>query len=125
MSSTPLVPAIERVSAMLSAPRSDPRAGFQPGDLVDHLDIARPHEHGQDRRAAAHQGLRLVGVERRRGHEVVVKTLKAIRQLVEHRALCLDQAGKFVVQAFGIVAGVGRGAFGKEHADEGTGTPPL
>ena len=64
---------------MLSVPRSEaqtrptrePRR--QPRDLMDELDVAGPDQHRHDRDAAGHQDLGLVGVERRRRHEVVVE----------------------------------------------------
>jgi hypothetical protein len=56
-------------------------------------------------------------VERRRRDEVVVKSLEALRDLVEERALGLDRARELVVQSFGVVARVGGGALREEDMD--------
>ena len=105
------VPAVRR------ADDADPRALRQRRDLVDELDVARPDEHRHDRHAAADERLGLVGVERRRRDEVVVEPVEPLGQLVEERALGLDQAGELAVQALGVVAGVGGRALGEEDAD--------
>ena len=82
---------------MLSVPRSEAHTSptrepvGSAGDLVDELDVARADEHRHDRDAAGDQGLRLVGVERRRRDEVVVEALEPLGQVVEERALGLDQ----------------------------------
>ena len=84
---------------MLSAPRSEAHTRptrepcGQAGDLVDELEVARPDEHRHDRHAAGGQDLGLVGVERRRRHDVVVEPVEPLGQVVEERALGLDQPG--------------------------------
>ena len=84
---------------MLSAPRSDAQTrptrepARQAGDLVDELDVAGPDEHRHDRDAAGGQDLGLVGVERRRRDQVVVEALEPLGQVVEERALGLDEPG--------------------------------
>ena len=109
---------------MLSAPRSDPqmRPTFEPvgqtRDLVDELDVAGPDQHGHDRDATGDQDLRLVGMEGRGRHDVVVEALEAIGQVVEQRPLGFDQPRELVAQPLGVEAGVGVGAFGVEHPDE-------
>ena len=85
---------------MLSVPRSEAQTtptrepAGSAGDLVDELDVARPDEHRHDRHPAADERLGLVGVERRGRDEVVVEPLEALGDLVEQRALGLDQAGE-------------------------------
>ena len=66
------------------------RTRAQAGDLVDELDVAGPDQHRHDRHAAGDECLGLVGVEGRRGHEVVVEPIEALGQVVEQRALDLD-----------------------------------
>ena len=61
--------------------------------------------------------LGLVGVEGRRGDEVVVELVESLGDLVEERALGLDLAGELAVQSLGVVAGVGRRALGEEDVD--------
>ena len=129
--STPVVPDSASVSRMLSAPRSEAQTrptrepARQPGDLVDELDVAGADEHRHDRDATGRQRLCLVGVERRRGHEVVVEALEPVGQVVEQRALGLDQPGELVDQPLGVVAGVGVRALGEEDPDERTGSLAL
>jgi hypothetical protein len=54
-----------------------------------------------------------------------VEALEPVGQVVEQRALGLDHARELVDQALGVVAGVGVGAFGVEHAHERTGALAL
>ena len=75
------------------ADEPDPRAVGQTGDLMDELDVAGPDQHGHDRDATGGQHLGLVGMERRRRHEVVVEALEPLGQVVEERPLGLDQPG--------------------------------
>ena len=116
---------------MFSAPRSDAHTsptrepGGQAGDLVDELQVARPDEHRDDRHAARDERLGLVGVERRRRDEVVVEAVEALGQVVEQRALGLDQARERVDEALGVVAGVGVRALGEQDADERPGALAL
>ena len=122
--STPVLPAIASVSRMLSAPRSEAQTSptrepfGRPAISWTSSTYARPDEHGHDRDAAGDEGLGLVGVERRRRHEVVVEALEALGQVVEERAFGLDETGEFVDQPLRVVAGVGVGALGEQHADE-------
>ena len=74
--------------------RAHARTGRQPGDLVDELEVARAHEHRDDRDTAGGQDLALVGVERRRRDEVVVEPVEPLGHVVDERALRLDQPGK-------------------------------
>ena len=122
-SSTPVVPDSASVSAMFSVPRSDAQTSptrepaGSAGDLVDELDVARPDEHRDDRHAAVDERLGLVGVEGRRRDEVVVEPLEPVGQVVEERALDLDQAGERVAEPLGVVAGVGVRALGEQDLD--------
>ena len=88
---------------------------------MDELDVAGPDEHRDDRQPAVDERLRLVGVERRRRDEVVVEPIEPLRQVVEERALHLDPAVECLVQALGVVAGVGIRALGEQDLDEGAG----
>ena len=94
--SCPTAPGSRRCSPRRAPTRRqpDPGPGLSAGDLVDELDVARPDEHRDDRHPAVDERLRLVGVEGRRGDEVVVEPVQPLGQLVEERALGLDQAGE-------------------------------
>ena len=69
--------------------------------------------------------LGLVGVERRRGDEVVVEPVEPVGQVVEQRALDLDPAVERDAEPLGVVAGVGVRALGEEDLDERTRALPL
>ena len=105
-------------AAIGPADEADLRAVGQTGDLVDELDVAGSDQHRHDRDATGGQHLGLVGMERRRGHDVVVEALEAVGQVVEQRPLGLDQPWELVAEPLGIEAGVGVGALGEEHPDE-------
>ena len=100
------------------ADEPDLRAGRQRRDLVDELHVSRADDHRDDRDAAGDERLGLVGVECRRGHEVVVEAFQPVRQVVEQRAFDLDRAPELVAQPFGVVARVGVGALGVQDPDE-------
>ena len=112
-------------AALGGADEADPRAARQAGDLVDEFDVAGADDHRHDRDPAGDEGLGLLAVERRRRHEVVVEAIEALGQVVEQRALGLDEPGELVDQPLGIEAGVGVRAFGVEDPDEGPGTLAL
>ena len=92
--SCPTAPASR---AMFSAPRSEAQTSptrepaGSAGDLVDELEVARPDEHRDDRHAPVDERLRLVGMERRGRDEVVVEPVEPLGQVVEKRALDVDQ----------------------------------
>ena len=109
--------SVPRVEAHTSPTRD---AARQPGDLVDQLEVAGADEHRHDRDPAGGQDLGLVGVERRRRDQVVVEAVEALGQVVEQRALGLDEPGELVDQPLGVVAGVGVRALGEEDPDERT-----
>ena len=64
---------------------------------MDELDVAGPDQHRHDRHPAGDECLGLVGVERRRRHEVVMESVQAFGQIVEQRALDLDDLGESAV----------------------------
>ena len=109
---------------MLSAPRSDAhtrptREPFgSPAISWTSSTYAGSDQHRHDRDAAGGEDLGLVGMEGRRGHDVVVEALEPLGQVVEERALGLDQPGELVDEPLGIEAGVGVRAFGEQHPDE-------
>ena len=88
---------------------------------MDELEIAWTDQHGDDREATGGQGLALVGVERGRGDEVVVEAVQAFWQVVDERALGLDEPRELVDEPLRVVARVGVRAFGEEDADQRTG----
>ena len=92
---------------------------------MDELHVARPDDHRDDRDAAGGEGLRLVGVERRRRDEVVVEPFQPVGQVVEQRALDLDDPRELGHQALGVIAGVRVRALGEQHPDEGSRPAPL
>ena len=57
-------------------------------------------------------------MERRRGNEVVVELVEALRDVIDERALGLDHAREGVDQPLGVVARVGARALGEEDADQ-------
>ena len=81
-------------AALRGADEADPRARLEAGDLVDELEVARADQHRDDRDPAGGQHLALVGVERGRRDEVVVEAVEPVGQVVDERALGLDQPGK-------------------------------
>ena len=87
---------------------------------MDELEVPRPDEHRDDRHATGDQDLGLVGVERRRGHDVVVEALQPVWQVVEQGALGLDPR-EGVDEPFRVVAGVCIGALGEQDTDERSG----
>ena len=105
-------------STLGGADEPDPRAAWQPGDLVDEFDVARTDDHRHDRDPAGDQRLGLLAVERRGRDEVVVEPVEALGQVVEERAFGLDQARELVDEPLGIEARVGVGALGVQDADE-------
>ena len=86
-----------RASEAQTSPTREPDG--RRGDLVDELEVARPDEHRDDRHPAVDERLGLVGVERRRGDEVVVEPVEPLGQVVEQRALDVDQVGERVAAA--------------------------
>ena len=92
---------------------------------MDQLDVAGPDEHRHDRHASGDEDLRLVGMERRGRHEVVMEPVEPLGKVVEQRAFGLDHPREGVDQALGVVAGVGVGAFGEQHPNERAGSLAL
>ena len=92
---------------------------------MDELDVRRADDHRHDRDASRDEGLGLIGVERRRGDEVVVEALEPFGQVVEQCAFDLDRPAELVTQPLGVVAGVGVGALRVQDADMGAGPLAL
>ena len=105
-------------AALRAAHEADLRARRQPGDLVDEVHVARADEHRDDRDAAGHVRLRLVGVERGRGDEVVVVAVESLGELLEQHAHRLDPVRERLGDALGVDGRVGGRALGEQHAHE-------
>ena len=92
---------------------------------MDEVHVARADDHRDDRHPAADERLGLIGVERRRGDEVVVEPVQALGQLVEQRTLGhrdLREGGR---DPLGVVGRVGVGALREQDVHVGAGSLAL
>ena len=64
-------------------------------------------------------------MERGRGDQVVVEPIEPIGQIVDERALDLDQVRERVDQSLGVIAGVRARALGEQDADQRTRPLPF
>ena len=107
------------------ADHADGAAGRERPDLVQQLRVGRRRHEGDDRCPSGDEGDRLVGMERRGGHEVEVVPLQALDNVVDHRPAGLGDGVEGCADRLGGAARVGRRALHEEDVDARPGPPPL